>query len=98
MSHFGGRAQVRAKESSVEAKARRRRSDGPRPTAGFWGTHACTEKKGSQNITGKVIDATDRTLGNGGELIICGEHLVNTAVNDAACAVEALCVTVKGDQ
>ena len=67
-------------------------------TAGFWGTHAGTEKKNSQNITGKVIDAANGALGdNVGEIVICGEHLVNTAVNDAASAVEALCVSVKGD-
>jgi len=69
-------------------------------TPGFWGTHAGTEKRSPKvkNITLAVIDAADGFLGNGGELNICGERIVNTNVHDAASALEAICVPVQGDQ
>jgi hypothetical protein len=60
-------------------------------TPGFWGTHAGTEKKGSQDITQAVITAC------GGSLEICGECINDTVpINNAASAVEAMCVNVKG--
>jgi hypothetical protein len=80
-------------------------------TAGFWSTHAGEEKKNgkSQNITLQVIDATDGGLvslgkdvinkyGYAGKLSICGENIVNTQKDDEASALEALCVSIKGNQ
>jgi hypothetical protein len=67
-------------------------------TAGFWGTHGGTEKTGKNaaiNITQAVIDFA---VQNSGPLQICGEKIINTAVNDAASALEAVCVAVQGDQ
>jgi len=58
-------------------------------TPGFWGTHAGTEKKGSQNITQQVITA------GGGCLEICGEIISDTAPDSADSAVEAICVSVE---
>lgn len=58
-------------------------------TPGFWGTHAGTEKSGSQNITQAVI-----TLG-GGVLNVCGQAITNTVLNDDDSAVEGICVNVK---
>ncbi len=59
-------------------------------TAGFWGTHARANanKAGSQNITQAVINA------GGGSLQICGECINATVpINNAASAVEAICVS-----
>jgi hypothetical protein len=80
-------------------------------TAGFWSSHAGTEKKNgkSQNITLAVIDLADsiRNLpakdlinlyGQYGKLNICGENIVNTQLNDAASALESMCVSPQGDQ
>jgi hypothetical protein len=61
-------------------------------TPGFWATHAGTEKNNSENITYAVMTA------GGGVLSICGENIVNTDLNSAGSAVEAMCVPVKGDQ
>jgi hypothetical protein len=58
-------------------------------TPGFWGTHAGTEKAGSQNITQAVITA------GGGTLSICGQPISNTVLSDDDSAVEAICVNVK---
>ena len=59
-------------------------------TPGFWGTHAGTEKKNSQNITQTVINAC------GGSLDVCGECINATVpINNAASAVEATCVNIK---
>ncbi|MFH1110481.1 MAG: HYR domain-containing protein [Planctomycetota bacterium] len=58
-------------------------------TPGFWGTHARANplKRGSQNITQAVINA------GGGSLFVCGECINATVpVNNAASAVEAMCV------
>ncbi len=60
-------------------------------TPGFWGTHAGTDKNGSRNITQAVIDAA------GGCLQICGEIITSTGVQDAESALEAICVSPKGD-
>jgi hypothetical protein len=58
-------------------------------TKGFWKTHSCPqtgcEKAGSSNITQAVIDAA------GGSILVCGETLTNTDLNDAMSALEALC-------
>jgi hypothetical protein len=86
-------------------------------TAGFWSSHAGTEKKNgkSQNITLAVIDLSDgiktynppyptptdfiiNPNGKYGELNICGERIVNTRLNDAASALEGMCVSPEGDQ
>jgi hypothetical protein len=64
-------------------------------TPGFWATHARTSDKGAgaRNLTQFVIN-----LG-GGSLSICGECINATVpINNAASAVEALCVPVRGDQ
>jgi cysteine-rich repeat protein len=58
---------------------------------GFWGTHAGTEKSGSQPITQSV-------LGNFlGTLEICGAIIDNVNVGSAHSALEAICVSPKGD-
>jgi hypothetical protein len=75
-------------------------------TPGFWGTHGCPEtivdgvvtevdceKKTAQNITQAVISATQDQA-----LFVCGEKIVNTALDDAASAVEGICVSPKGAQ
>lgn len=67
-------------------------------TAGFWGTHGGTEKQKSINITQMVIDFALYNLAPTGPLNICGEKISTTKLNDAASAIEALCVPVKGDQ
>ncbi len=61
-------------------------------TPGFWGTHGGTEKNKSQNITQAVIDAA------GGCLNVCGEIITNTEKDNAESALEAICVSVKGQQ
>ena len=62
-------------------------------TPGFWGTHGGMEKNPSQiNITQEVIDAA------GGSLSICGKTIDNTAVGNVNSALEAICVSPKGDQ
>ncbi|HEY3172355.1 MAG TPA: hypothetical protein VGK86_07245 [Thermoanaerobaculia bacterium] len=58
-------------------------------TPGFWGTHAGTEKSGSHNITQAVLDEIQ-------PLTICG-HLVSTTDLTNTSAVEAICVSPKGD-
>jgi hypothetical protein len=59
-------------------------------TPGFWGTHAGDSKKNSQNITQALIDAA-------GGLDVCGITIDNTDVGNSTSAVEAICVSVKGD-
>src|ERR1051326_9219444 len=62
-------------------------------TPGFWATHAGSEKgPRSQNITLAVIQATPTK-----SITICGECINDTALNDAASAVEAMCVSPRGD-
>jgi hypothetical protein len=61
-------------------------------TPGFWGTHAGTEKKNSQNITQQVINA------GGGSLTVCGQSIDNTNLGCGDSAVEAICVSIKGEQ
>jgi len=73
-------------------------------TPGFWGTHACwenplnylderCEKEGrATNITQAVIDMAGGSLG-----LICGSPIDNTALGDEDSAVEAICVSVKGN-
>jgi hypothetical protein len=59
-------------------------------TPGFWGTHAGTEKNRSQNITQAVINKV-------GSLTVCGETIDDTSVGSCDSAVEAICVSVKGE-
>lgn len=61
-------------------------------TAGFWGSHGGTEKRRSQDITLATIVA------GGGSLSICGESITSTIVSDNESALEALCVSVRGEQ
>jgi hypothetical protein len=62
-------------------------------TPGFWGTHAGTEKEGkSQNITQALIDSV------GGCLEVCGEVITTTEVGNAGSALEAICVSPRGNQ
>jgi hypothetical protein len=68
-------------------------AEGTCRTPGFWGTHARAnpDKPGSQNITQAVINA------GGGSLLVCGECINATVpVNNAASAVEAMCVSPSG--
>jgi len=65
-------------------------------TPGFWGTHACgltgtCEKTNSQNITLDVL------ANFGGALTICGATIDNTNEGNANSALEAICVSPKGD-
>jgi hypothetical protein len=62
-------------------------------TPGFYGTHAGVDpkKKNSMNITQALITA------GGGSLPICGMMLTNTDVGDLYSALEALCVSPRGD-
>ena len=61
-------------------------------TPGFWGTHANDVKQNSQNITQEVINEC-------GALNVCGECISTTVpINDAASAVEAICVSPRGAQ
>ena len=59
-------------------------------TPGFWGTHAGIEKARSQNITQKVIEKV-------GGLTVCGQTIDDTVVGSCDSAVEAICVSVKGE-
>ena len=62
-------------------------------SSGFYGTHARANpaKPGSKNITQAIINA------GGGSLNVCGECINATVpVNNAASAVEALCVSPQG--
>jgi hypothetical protein len=62
-------------------------------TPGFWGTHGGVEKSRSQNITQAVIDMA------GGSLSICGTTITSSpAVGDGNSALEAICVSPRGDQ
>ncbi len=60
-------------------------------TPGFWGTHGGTEKSSSVNITDAVLDAF------GGTLSVCGTIIDNTDVGNTHSALEAICVSPKGD-
>jgi len=60
-------------------------------TPGFWGTHGGTEKSSSVNITDAVLDTF------GGSLVICGTTIDNTDVGNTHSALEAICVSPKGD-
>ncbi len=60
-------------------------------TPGFWGTHAGTAKAGSSNITQAVLNKVASAQ-------ICGKSIFNTNVASANSAVEAMCVSPKGDQ
>ena len=68
-------------------------------TPGFWGTHGCpctnggcekTKGVGSQNITQDVINACD-------PISVCGQAITNTCLGSPSSAVEAICVSPRGD-
>jgi hypothetical protein len=64
-------------------------------TPGFWGTHGGIEKGSkSKNITQAVIDS----IGTDGCIEVCGENINNTKVGSDASALEAMCVSPRGDQ
>jgi len=61
-------------------------------TPGFWGARGGDEKSPkSQNITQDVIDSVP------GGLDVCGTFITNTNLNSKQSAIEAICVSVKGD-
>lgn len=60
-------------------------------SAGFWGTHSGTDRWGGKNITQSVVDAADG-------LEICGKAVDVTSLSTTASALEALCVSPRGDQ
>jgi hypothetical protein len=58
-------------------------------SAGFWQTHAGTEK-GAPNLVLELLDAA------GDCVVVCGEKIDSTATNSANSALEALCGPVEG--
>lgn len=58
---------------------------------GFWGSHSGTEKKGDTNITQAVLDAVNGAW-------VCGQPIQLTSTGDQDSALEALCVSPKGDK
>ena len=65
-------------------------------TPGFWGARGGIEKAPrSQNITQAVIDQA--TIENGFGLPVCGIYITNTDLLSSQSAIEAMCVSVKGD-
>ena len=60
-------------------------------TPGFWGTHGGAEKNRSTNITQAILDTF------GGTLTICGTTISNTNVGSPNSALEAICISPKGD-
>jgi hypothetical protein len=65
-------------------------------TPGFWGTHGGEEKSNSTNITQEVLDAY--FAANGAWPVICGTEISNTDVGSVNSALEAICVSPKGNQ
>ena len=65
-------------------------------TPGFWGTHGGTEKSSSTNITQALLDAFNDV--NDPDLTICGTEINNTDVGSVNSALEAICVSSKGNQ
>jgi hypothetical protein len=63
---------------------------------GFWGTHGGTEKSNSTNITQALLDAYNGA--NAADpLTICGTDILNTDVGSVSSALEAICVSPKGN-
>jgi hypothetical protein len=61
-------------------------------TPGFWGARGGDEKAPkSQNITQAVIDSVP------GGLEVCGVNITNTDLGSEFSAIEAICVSVKGE-
>jgi len=60
-------------------------------TPGFWGTHGGEEKASSNNITLDILAAY------GGTLVVCGNPITNTDLCSQNSALEAICVSPKGD-
>ncbi|MBK5290126.1 MAG: hypothetical protein JJE04_00340 [Acidobacteriia bacterium] len=62
-------------------------------TPGYWSTHAGNDKK-----NGSAVNTTQAVIAlAGGTLNVCGETITNTDLNSINSAVEAMCVSVKGD-
>lgn len=59
---------------------------------GFWSTHAGSEHPKSTDLVQLAIDAA------GGSIEVCGQTLDNTDVGNMMSALEAMCVTPRGDQ
>jgi len=69
-------------------------------TPGFFGSHACgltgtCEKANSQNITLTLIEAFNAV--NDPNLFICGREITNASEGNVNSALEAICVSPKGD-
>ncbi|GAB4372839.1 MAG: hypothetical protein Kow0062_09470 [Acidobacteriota bacterium] len=60
-------------------------------TPGFWGTHAGTEKSGSQNITQAVLDAASPPIR------VCGETVTTTMLDTLGSSTESMCVSPRGE-
>jgi hypothetical protein len=66
-------------------------SEGICRTPGFWGARGGTEKTSSENTTLNVL------ANFGGSLVICGQPITNTDECSPESALEAICVSPKGD-
>jgi hypothetical protein len=64
-------------------------------TPGFWGTHGGVEKASSTNITLALLNAYNAA--NDPDLTICGTPITNTTECSQNSALEAICVSPKGD-
>lgn len=64
-------------------------------TPGFFGSHGGTEKERSTNITLALLNAYNAA--NDPNLFICGREINNTDAGNVNSALEAICVSVKGD-
>jgi hypothetical protein len=64
-------------------------------TPGFFGTHGGVEKTGSTNITLALLNAYNAA--NDPDLTICGRTITNTTVGSVNSALEAICVSPKGN-
>ena len=64
-------------------------------TPGFFGTHGGEEKANSTNITLALLEAFNAV--NDPDLTICGQTITNTDVGSVNSALEAICVSPKGD-
>lgn len=65
-------------------------------TPGFWATHGGIEKSSSTNITLALLNAYN-TANPGNPLNVCGTDITNTDCGSNQSALEAMCVSPKGD-
>jgi hypothetical protein len=69
-------------------------------TPGFWGTHAADgttvpKKPNANNIT---LFFLQQAINDGTPITVCGTQITNTDVGDQNSALEAICVSPRGDQ